>query len=253
MSPQENAKRSTPNAQRQTLKPFLAYYVFIFTFVRLISPLKKFTNKLLMDEQLKQILSKVRMLALEKGIENISIKSICDHLGISEEILKKHIKNEKDLVRKVLEFERDSFKGIFDEYDFEGVNAIDILMVVSKEIASRFYDVTPTISVLLKEKFPNEYQEHLQHRLDFIFGKIQINLTKGISQGIYRSDLSIELIARLYMSRLIDLHNEEIFPSKQFSFSTLFEAMFENFVRSVATDEGLKYFNRKKRGVKFKK
>ncbi len=206
-----------------------------------------------MDQQLKQILSQVRMLALQNGIENISIKNICARLDISEEILKKYISSEKDLIRKVLEFERDSFKDIFDEYDFEGMNAIDILMIVSKEIASRFYDVTPTISILLKEKFPVEYQEHLQHRLDFIFGKIQINLTKGISQGIYRDDLSIELIARLYLSRLIDLHNEDIFPSAQFSFSTLFGAMFENFVRSVATADGIKYFERKKRGVKFKK
>jgi hypothetical protein len=206
-----------------------------------------------MDEQLKHILSRVRMLALEKGIDNISTQSICNHLGMSEKELKTHIKDEHDLVTKVLAFERDSFKGIFDEYDFEGMNAIDILMIVSKEIASRFYDVTPTISILLKEKFPKEYQEHLQQRLDFIFGKIQINLTKGISQGIYRGDLSIELIARLYMSRLIDLHNEEIFPSSQFSFSTLFEAMFDNFVRSVATDEGLKYFNRKKKGLRYKK
>jgi len=206
-----------------------------------------------MDEHLKQILSKIRVLALENGIEIISIKSICERLDISEEKLGKYFKNDKDLVTKVLEFERDSFKGIFDEYDFEGMNAIDILMIVSKEIASRFYDVTPTVSILLKEKFPNEYQVHLQRRLDFIFGKIQINLTKGISQGIYRDDLSIELIARLYMSRLIDLHNEKIFPSDQFSFATLFEVMFDNFVRSVATEKGIKYFVRKKRGVKFSK
>jgi AcrR family transcriptional regulator len=206
-----------------------------------------------MDEQLKQILSKVRMLALESGIENISTDSICQYLDISEETLKQHIKSDRDLVKKVLEFERDSFKDIFEEYDFEGMNAIDIIMIVTREIASRYYDVTPAISILLKEKYPKEYQGHLQKRLDFIFGKIQINLTKGISQGIYRNDLSIELVARLYMSRLIDLHNEEIFPSDQFSFETVFEVMFDNFVRSVATAEGLKYFERKKRGVKFDK
>ena len=193
------------------------------------------------------------MLALQKGIENISIKSICEHLDISEQTLKNYVDSDKDLITKVLEFERGSFKDIFDEYDFEGMNAIDIIMIVTREIASRYYDVTPTISILLKEKYPKEYQEHLQQRLDFIFGKIQINLTKGISQGIYRNDLSIELVARLYMSRLIDLHNEEIFPSNQFSFETVFEVMFDNFVRSVATAEGLKYFERKKRGVKFNK
>ncbi len=206
-----------------------------------------------MDDQLKKILSDIRMLALQEGIDNISVKSLCEKLNICEDIFYQHIRDENDLVVKVLEFERNRFSDIFDEYDFEGMNAIDILMIVSKEIASRYYDVTPTISVLLKEKYPKIYQEHFQQRMDFIFMKIQINLQKGISQGIYRNDLSIELVSRLYMSRLIDIHNEDIFPSDQFSFSTLFEVMFENFVRSIATPDGLKYFARKKKSLNFSK
>jgi hypothetical protein len=206
-----------------------------------------------MDEQLKNILSQIRMLALDNGIDNISKSTICEKLNISEEVLFKFIKDEKDLVKKVLEFERDSFKTIFDEFDFEDMNAIDILMIVSKEIARRYYDVTPTISIMLKTKFPKTYQDHFQIRTEFIFKKIQINLQKGISQGMYRNDLSIELVSRLYMSRLIDLHNEQIFPSDVFSFHTLFEVMFENFVRSVATPEGLEYFETKKLSFDFGK
>lgn len=200
-----------------------------------------------MDDQLKKILSQIRKLALTDGIDNLSLDSICEKLNICKETFYAHIRDENDLVIKVLDFERNSFMEIFDDYDFEGMNAIDILMIVSKEIATRFYDVTPTISVLLKERYPDIYQDHFQKRMDFIFSKIQINLQKGISQGMYRSDLSIELIARLYMSRLVDIHNEDIFPSDQFSFSTLFEVMFDSFIRSVATPEGLKYYAGKKK------
>lgn len=203
-----------------------------------------------MDDQLKQILSSIRIMALEDGIDSISVKTICDKLNICEDTLFKYVKDENDLVTKVLEFERRSFSEIFDEFDFDGMNAIDILMIVSKQMAAKYYDLTPTISVLLKEKYPDIYQVHFQKRMDFIFMKIQINLQKGISQGMYRDDLSIELVARLYMSRLVDIHNEEIFPSDQFSFSTIFEVMFENFVRSIATPEGLKYFAKKKRNLK---
>jgi len=206
-----------------------------------------------MDDQLKSILSRVRFLAIEEGIENISINSICTKLDISRENLYKYIKDELDLVEKVLEFERESFKIIFDKYNFDGMNAIDILMIVSKEMAARYYDLTPTISRSLKQRYPTVYQDHFQKRSDFIFQKIQINLQKGISQGMYRSDLSIQLIARLYMSRLIDIHNEEIFPSDKFSFSTLFEVMFESFVRSIATPEGLQYFESKKNKMDFNK
>ncbi len=206
-----------------------------------------------MDDQLKSILSDIRKLALDDGIENITINTICEKLDICKEDLYALISDERDLAKKVLEFERNSFKAIFDEYDFEGMNAIDILMIVSREIALRYYDVTPAISRSLKQRFPKVYQVHFQKRMDYIFEKIQINLRKGISQEMYRSDLSIELVSRLYMSRLIDIHNEEIFPSDKFSFTTLYEVMFENFVRSIATPQGLKYFERKIKKMDFKK
>lgn len=205
-----------------------------------------------MNDQLKQLLSQIRMLALDEGIEKISVKTICDKLNICEDELYKYIEDENDLAAKVLEFERNSFKEIFDEYDFDGMNAIDILLIVSKEMASRYYNLTPAISRSLGQRFPEIYQEHLQKRIDFIFMKIQINLQKGISQGMYRTDLSIELVARLYLSRLIDIHNEDIFPPKQFSFQTLFEVMFDSFVRSIATPEGLNYFENKMKTVKWK-
>ncbi len=202
-----------------------------------------------MNDHLKQILSKIRMLALDSGIETLTVQSICDKLGICKDELFKYINDENDLVSKVLEFERNSFKEIFDEYNFDGMNAIDILLIVSKEMAGRYYNLTPAISRSLNQRFPEIYHDHLQKRVDFIFMKIQINLQKGISQGMYRQDLSIELIARLYLSRLIDIHNEDIFPPKQFSFHTLFEVMFDSFVRSIATPEGLNYFETKMKNV----
>ena len=154
---------------------------------------------------------------------------------------------EKDLIRHILKFERESFKVIFDVHNFDGVNAIDILLTVSKEMATKFINISPGITYDLKTKYPDVYKRHFKSRMDFIFSKIKINLHKGISQGIYRDDLSIELIARLYLSRLIDIHNSDFFPPEEFNFDTLFEAMFESHIRSIANEKGLKYWEKKKK------
>jgi len=131
------------------------------------------------------------------------------------------------------------------------MNAIDILVIVSHELAEKFYDISPSITHELKGMFPTIYHHHFEERIRFISDKIRINLTKGISQNMYRSDLSIELIARLYISRLIDIHNPDFFPPEEFSFQTLYDQMFESFIRSVATPEGLDYFEKKKNSVSF--
>lgn len=204
-----------------------------------------------MDDKFQELLKKIRVGFKEKRISEFSFQEIHNKTGISEEELNKYFENEGKLITAILELERNKFEEIFLKHDFEGINAIDILLTVSKEVASNFILVSPAITIHLKEKYPKIYQSHFEKRLNFIFGKIQINLTKGINGGMYRDDLSIELLGRLYLSRLIDIHNPDLFPPEKFSFETLFEVMFEDLVRSIAKPEGIAYFEKKIKSVKF--
>jgi hypothetical protein len=69
--------------------------------------------------------------------------------------------------------------------------------------------------------------------------------------GFYRNDVSTELVARRYISRLLDLHDPDNFPPEEFSFLKLFDQMFESFVKSIATEEGLAHYEKKKKSAKF--
>ena len=204
-----------------------------------------------MNDQILELLKKIRYAARERHLKSFSFHEIEKITGITKETLREHFSSQKELVENILEIERNKFEEIFQEHDFEGINAIDILLTVSKEVAKKYALVSPALTFDLKEKFPEIYQEHFQKRIDFIYGKIQINIMKGINQGMYREDLSIELVARLYISRLIDIHNPDFFPPEKFSFETLFDMMFETFIRSIAKPEGITYFEKKIKSVKF--
>lgn len=199
------------------------------------------------------MIGQIRTIANEKGIEAISLKELQKNPELSQEKLSRYFPTEEKLVEKILEDERRNFEEIFLEHDFEGYyDAIDILFTVGKEMSQKFYHLSPSITHRYEQMYPEIYSRHIEERINFIYGKIQINLQKGISQGMYRDDVSIELVARLYIRRLIDLHDTENFPPEDFSFETMFSQMFERFVRSVATDAGIRYFERKKRSTKMK-
>ncbi|HZX63407.1 MAG TPA: TetR/AcrR family transcriptional regulator [Bacteroidales bacterium] len=206
-----------------------------------------------MDNTLTDVLERVRELFFKYGVRSVSMDDICRDLGISKKKLYQLFSSKNELVEKLLELERENFEIIFDTYSFEGVNAIDILLTVSKEVGERFRDVSPSMTFDLKKYYPDIYHNHIEERIDFIFKKIQINLEKGINQGVYRDDLSVELVARLYIRRLIDLHNPEFFPADKFSFHTLFDAMFDNFIRGIANPKGIEYYEKQKRKVNFNK
>lgn len=199
-----------------------------------------------MDKALIDILESVRELFFKYGVRSVSIDDICRDIGISKKKLYQFVKSKNEIVEKLLELERENFEIIFETYNFEGVNAIDILLTVSREIGDRFRDVSPSMTFDLKKYYPDIYHKHVEDRIEFIFGKIKINIEKGINQGFYRNDLSIELVARLYIKRLIDLHNPEFFPADKFSFQTLFDVMFDNFIRGIANENGIAYYEKQK-------
>lgn len=199
-----------------------------------------------MNDKTRHILLAVRELSIKRGIRNLNFNNICQELSISIDELKSVASNHCILVKKVLELERESFKDIFDRNSFDGLNAIDILLLVSQELNERFNDISPSVTLELQSLYPEIYQDHIEKRINFIFEKIRINIERGIAQGLYRDDLSIELLSRLYISRLIDLHNPLFFPPEQFSFQVLFEVMFENFIRGIVTEEGLEYYTIKR-------
>lgn len=203
-----------------------------------------------MDKEYKEIMGKIRDLSFTLGIRSLSLNGIRSKLNIPKPLFTKYISNKSDLVKQVLTFERSCFQSIFDEHDFEGLNAIKILLIVSKEITLRFKDVTPSMTFDLREFYPEAYNHHFKERQNFIFEKIRINLTKGIDQGMYRPDLSIELVSRLYLSRLNDIHDPELFPPKQFSDETLFNFMIDYFIRGIATPEGIEFYKKEKENYK---
>lgn len=203
------------------------------------------------DERL-TLLQTIRDIANKKGVAEISLEKLHYNTSIPNNLLNKYYKKDIDLVKDILTEERKKFEEIFVDHDFDGYyDAIDILFTVSKEMAGKFFSLSPSVTYEWKDVYPEVYQEHIQKRIDFIYMKINVNLQKGIISGFYRNDVSTELVARRYISRLLDMHDPDNFPPEEFSFLKLFDQMFESFVKSIATDEGLAHYEKKKKSAKF--
>lgn len=205
-----------------------------------------------MEQSLVEILEKVRDLFFKYGVRSMSMDNICHEIGISRKEIHNYFTSKNDLVKKLLDLEREHFEIIFDTDKFNGsVNAIDILLMVSKEVGNKFSDISPSMTFDLKRYYPDIYHKHVEERIEFVFEKIRINLVKGINQGVYRDDLTVELVSRLYIRRLMDLHNPEFFPADKFSFQTLFDVMFDNFIRGIANEKGIEYYEKQKKKISF--
>ncbi len=202
------------------------------------------------NDELNSLVETIRNIALKKGVSEISLEKLKANPALDNALLDKYFTTDKDLAESIFENDRQHFEVIFKDKNFETNNAIDNLFTVSEIIAKNFNYLSPSIYHHYQEKYPDVYEAYFNKRSDDVFNRISINLNRGIWQEYYRDDLGIELVARGYISRLIDLYNKENFPAEDFSFDDFFNQMVETFVLSIVTDKGLAYWNEKKKKTK---
>ena len=167
-------------------------------------------------------------------------------VNIMREEIDENFSDMEDIVNSIFERERICFEEIFDKYNFEGWNAIDILLLVGNEINDRFFNVSPSVTFKLAKAYPEIYEKHRLRRSDFIFEKIKINIEKGMQQGMYKNDVSSEMVARMYIAKLNDIHNPEIYPPEGYDFATIFNNMIDSVIKTITNEEGWQYYKQRK-------
>ncbi len=193
----------------------------------------------------------VRKLISGYTSSEFSFQKLSGDLNLPAGRLENTFGSESGLVEAILNYEQQNLENVFSEFDFTAINAIDGLLAVSKQISRNFARIFPCITFDLRQKYPEVRQKFVEKRVRFVDAKIKINIERGIQQDLYRPDLSPELISRIYISRLIDLHNPDFFPNETISFSVLFDVMFDTFIRGICTDKGRDYYEGKVKCMKF--
>jgi len=197
------------------------------------------------NTELLGLIDAIRNIAQKEGIDNIALEGLRTNPHIDKLLLDKYFSDDKQLAEGLLENERLHFENFFLEKNFENSNAIDNLIIVSEIMAKNFNYLTPSFYPRFKERYPDLFQNYFEIRTELVNNKIKGNIHRGIRDGYYRDDLSIELLSRRYISRLLDLYNPDNFHPEEISFDDFFNQMVESFVLSIVTDKGLAYWNKK--------
>jgi AcrR family transcriptional regulator len=169
---------------------------------------------------------------------------ISKELGMSKKTIYQYFANKSELVEKVLAYMHDQESLVCIEIDGAKLNAIDILLTVSRNVSKQMKDMNPINAYELQKYYPAIFREFVIKKRDHVFDQVKQNFAQGIAEGIYRNDLDIDLVARLYIQKLVDVHDPEFLSSVNFGFEKVFQVMFDNHIRGIANAEGLAYYEK---------
>jgi len=197
-----------------------------------------------MDEKVERILSESLRLFKKNGIRSVSMDDVAKELGMSKKTLYQFVDNKQDLVEMVLGYMHEKESNPCIDGDISKMNAIDILLAVSRSVSNQLKDLNPINAFELQKYYPVIFREFVIKKRDHVFEQVKQNFSRGIEEGIYRNDLDIDLVARLYIQKLVDVHDPEFLSSVNFSFEKVFQVMFDNHIRGIANAVGLAYYEK---------
>lgn len=184
------------------------------------------------------------------GIRSVSMEDISHEMGISKKTLYSYVTGKTDLIEKILSYSVYTFEEWFNLIESKNLNAIDELLEIGVRMNQEYQKFNTSHVFELKKYYPAIFKRHIEYETRLAYRIALQNITKGIHQGYYRSELDAELTAGLFVQKMISIHNSDFFTQENLTFEKIFEVMFETHIRGIANESGITYFNVQKENLK---
>jgi AcrR family transcriptional regulator len=191
-----------------------------------------------------RILTRAGALFLRNGIKSVSMDDIAADLGMSKKTLYKTFASKDAIVLAVMSGHLGQAQGECTRVASTAANAVEEMLNLSAWADKEFANVHPSIFYDLKKYHPESWALFATHKNAFILDQITANLRRGITEGLFRADLDVDVLARLNLAQIEMAFDPDRYPPAQFSPVRVNRVFDEHFLLGVATLKGHRLFNK---------
>lgn len=190
-----------------------------------------------------KILETACNLFLKLGFKNVTMDDISKELSISKKTIYTHCANKKELVKETTDFMFDNIQKGIDHIRHKNHNAVNELFEIKKFVLNTLKEDDNSCYFQLQKYFPEISKKLKKKHLRAVNECIKENLKKGIDHKLYRKDIDIDFISRIYFIGITGIKDEEAFPSNLYLQKDLTTNFLDYHIRAIATEKGLKILN----------
>lgn len=191
-----------------------------------------------------KIIQKATDLFLKLGFKSVTMDDIANEMAISKKTIYTHFKNKTALVKECTFCVMDSITSGIDEICALDQNPIEELFEIKKFILRKLEDDQSSPQYQLQKYYPEISKKLHQNQFEKMMECTQKNMTKGIDQGLYRSNLDPDFIARLYFLGIHGIKDQNLFPIDRFPAKFVTEEYLEYHLRGIVTPQGFITLNK---------
>ena len=186
-----------------------------------------------------EIVKESTTLFLKYGFKSVTMDEIAQHMRISKKTIYNHFPNKEQLVEESaiahFEFIIDRIKTISNQ----AKDPIIELYQLKKEATQHLSNEKNSPQYQLQKFYPKIYVG-LKKREFRELGKFFSNsIRKGINTGLFRPDLDVDFVTRIFFNGIRGISDIELFPIENYKIDHLMIVFSEYHLRAISTSEGI--------------
>lgn len=175
------------------------------------------------------------------GIKSVSMDDLSRHMGMSKKTLYQHFDDKNQLVEvslnHLLETDYCSMKNIEEQQ----LNAIDQMFALYRHVSTTVRNHNPVLEFDLQRYYPQIYKK-LRDRTRSQMHQIMLsNLGKGKAEGLYRSNLNENIIAKLFVLRMENLMHTDLVSAEELYSEAFFIETYRYHLFGILSEAGLQF------------
>jgi len=190
-----------------------------------------------MDTQ-QRISVKAKEMFMRYGIRTVSMDEIAGGLGISKKTIYTFFEDKEALVDSVITEHLEESEALVNRIHEQSEDAVQEILLTMKMVELQFRHLNPIVLHDLRKFHPGANARLEAHKNGFLFEVIRNNMERGKREGLYRSELDVEIMSRFRLESMMVLFDVDLFPPDRFSLVRVSQEVLEHFLYGLATSKG---------------
>jgi len=190
-----------------------------------------------------KIINKAAELFLTLGFKSVTMDDIANEMGISKKTIYVHFKNKTKLVEAVTFNLFDNICDGIDNICETSNNPIEELYDIKMFVMHHLKDEKTSPQYQLKKYYPQIHDVLRQKQFEKMHESVKESLAKGTNTSVFRENINIDFISRMYFNGMTGIKDPSIFPTKKYDMVYLMESYLEYHLRAIVTEKGMKILN----------
>ncbi len=189
------------------------------------------------------IINEAVPLFIQFGFKSVTIDDIAIKMGVSKKTIYSHFPKKETLVETSVFIHFDNVIEKILNISKHSKDPIIGLYQIKKEALKHLSNEKNSPVYQLQKYYNSIYNKLKQMEFNALGGMFSESIRKGIEMGLFRPEINIDFVTRIFFNGIRGIKDIELFPIEEYKIDQLLINFSEYHLRAICTSEGIDKLN----------